>query len=86
MDRSDTNSVEVLRPDIEEEVNLIAADGPADLSLTLGRIEAGEDSRQSFTEILAADRTTAMDQVKVTTLRNKIRKIEDELEDLDPDN
>ena len=84
MDYSDTNSVEVLRADIEEEVHQIVATGPSELSLTPERIEAGEDSEQYFNEILAGDRTTVMDQTKVTALKNMMRKIEDELEDLNP--
>ena len=84
LDHSDTNSVEVLRADIEEEVHQIVATGPSELSLTPERIEAGEDSEQYFNEILAGDRTTVMDQAKVTALKNMMRKIEDELEDLNP--
>ena len=69
LDHCDTNFVEVLRADIEEEVHQIVATGPSELSLTPERIEAGEDSEQYFNEILAGDRTTVMDQAKVTALK-----------------
>ena len=39
LDHSDTNSVEVLRADIEEEAHQIVATGPSELSLTPERIE-----------------------------------------------
>ena len=62
LDHSDTNSLEVLRADIKEEVHQIVATGPSELSLTPERIEVGEDSEQSFNDILAGDRTTVQCQ------------------------
>ena len=91
LDASDTASqqeVEVLRGDSEDEIgdNLVDS-GPGELSLTPTVTGASESGRGFPGESSVADieESTRMDQSKVDILQGLLQKIEDEMDDLVPE-